>query len=93
MCTCVLVKARIHAEADQAVWTILQQSIARALEYDMRLCPWQYLESHAERLKDECFKSLELLLGRELDEQARQQAMLPGALGGLTLSLPKKRKG
>ena len=35
-----MVRARVHDQADQAVWTILQRSVARALEYGMRICPW-----------------------------------------------------
>ena len=61
-----MVRARVHMQADQAVWTILQQSIARALEYDMRLCPWQFLEAHAERLRRECLNALEELVGTTL---------------------------
>ena len=85
-----MVRARVHEQADQAVWTVLQQSVARALEYDMRLCPWVHLEAHAARLAAACHQTLEELLGCQLDDHARKQATLPGALGGLSLSLPSE---
>ncbi|CAK0793380.1 unnamed protein product, partial [Prorocentrum cordatum] len=85
-----MVKARVDKEADQAVRTILQQSVARALEYDMRLCPWQCLEAHAARLACECTRALEALLGDPMDDLAQEQVALPGASGGLALTLPSE---
>ena len=85
-----MVRARVHEQADQTVWSIMQQSIARAIEYDMRLCPWQFLEEHAARLETECWHVLEPLMGASMDSHAREQASLPGWLGGLSLALPSK---
>ncbi|CAK0812973.1 unnamed protein product [Prorocentrum cordatum] len=82
--------AKVHEQVDQTVWSIMQQSIARAIEYDMRLCPWQLLEEHAARLETECWHPLELLMGASMDSHAQEQASLPGWFGGLSLALPSK---
>ncbi|CAK0812429.1 unnamed protein product [Prorocentrum cordatum] len=88
----VAVRARVHVEADQALWSVLQRSISRALDYDMRVCPWEYIESHAWKLEEACWMALGVLLSGPLDAQARAQAMLPGALGGLALGLPTRTR-
>ena len=45
---------------------------------------------HAVRLRRACVETLELLIGAPFDEQAIEQASLPGAYGGLSLALPSK---
>ena len=87
-----MVRARVHDQADQAAWAILQRSVSRALEYDIRICPWEYVAAHAERLAAASHSTLEMLLTGPLDDAARAQAQLPGALGGLSLGLPTRER-
>ena len=45
--------------------------------------PGSSLEEHAGRLKTECLKALEVLMGACMVCHAKEQASLPGRLGGL----------
>ena len=58
-----VIAARVHDEADQAMWCTLVQSVARALEYDYRLCPWAHLRGAAEVLRKETQLTSRTLLG------------------------------
>ena len=87
-----MLKARVSDEADQAVWTVLQRSVSRSLDYDARLCPWQHLSGPASSLEDACFSLLGDIVGVELDEIAKEQAVLPGHFGGLSLGLLSREK-
>ena len=88
-----VIAARVHDEADQAMWCTLVQSVARALEYDYRLCPWAHLRGAAEVLCKEIQLTLRTLLGGQpLDLHAMIQVGLPTALGGMGVPLPTEER-
>ena len=81
-----------HDYVVQAAWTIVSKSISHALDYDMRILPWEAIEPHAQRLREGVYGFLEDTLGVQLDATERSRVELPGPLGGLSLSIPMKTK-
>eukprot|EP00972_Heterocapsa_arctica_P051455 7568677-Heterocapsa_arctica.AAC.1 len=78
-------RRRPDPNSHQVAWTILQKSVARALDFDTRLCPAWALAGARGILGDAVSKVVDALAGPGLDGDAREQLALPGCLGGCAL--------
>ena len=78
-------KRRLDPNSLQVAWTILQKSVARALDFDTRLCPSWALHEARSILSNAVCRVTDALAGPGLDADAREQLALPGCLGGCAL--------
>ena len=88
----VTVREGEHDYLVQAGWTIMAKSICHALDYEMRILPWEILEPYAQRLREGIRKFADAVLGSNLTPDDVNKIELPGPLGGLSLTLPSRSK-
>ena len=69
----------------QVVWTLLQKSVARALDYDMRLQYSAEASVAASNLDSTVLAVFSALTGGDVRARERDLAALPGPLGGCSL--------
>ena len=82
---CDLIAARPNEFALQAAWSILQKCVARALDFDSRLCPAWALSGARDFLQDAIRKVISAAVGADLSADEVEQIFLPGELGGVGL--------
>jgi len=78
---------RKDVHTHQVAWTLVQKTVARSLDYDMRMCPEEALAGVRGRVVAAA-RSVVDILAPKLDEDAWGQMGLPGMFGGCSLRLP-----
>ena len=78
----------LHGEVLEAAWQLMTRCAARALDFDLRLCPSSEVLSAAKALDHILRQTTACILGRPLTDGMWAQCHLPGPLGGLAVPDP-----